>query len=118
MYILVIIIYLKRYVQNSFRTLMHSQPIENIYQSMSTNLTNNGELNSYNYGESDISIASGIYEEIVDDVCSIKSKSNTSNIYEVTDQILHGLQIKPPPLPPRQKQKPEHIMGVRYDWYD
>ncbi|XP_014470374.1 PREDICTED: uncharacterized protein LOC106742180 isoform X2 [Dinoponera quadriceps] len=101
-----------------FSASIHNEDIENVYQSIPANLTYNEESDTYNYGASNISIASGIYEEIVDNICSIKSKTNTSNVYEDTDTILCSLQIKPPPLPPRQRQKSEHIEEVRYGWYD
>lgn len=103
-------------MKNSFRTSIHNKAIENIYQPIPASLTYNKESDSYNYEESDISVASGIYEEIVDNVYSIKSRTNTSNVYEDTGQILCNVQIKPPPLPPRQRQKLEHIEKVRYDY--
>ncbi|XP_032686548.1 uncharacterized protein LOC116851340 [Odontomachus brunneus] len=95
-----------------FRTSIHSKAIENTYQSIPASLTYK-ELDSYSYEESDTSVASGIYEEIMDNAYSAKSRTNTSNVYEDTDEILCNVHIKPPPLPPRQRQKPEHIKKVR-----
>ncbi|XP_025152693.1 uncharacterized protein LOC105185810 isoform X2 [Harpegnathos saltator] len=90
------------------------EAIENVYQSISASLTNN-VLDFYNYEKFDISTASGIYEEIVDNVYSTKLKANSLNIYEDIDQILYNLQIKPPPLPLRQRQRPECTEKVRLD---
>lgn len=100
----------------SFRTSIYNKDIENIYQSIPASLTTyNKKLDSYNYGESDISVTSEIYEEIVDNIHTTKSKINTSNVYEDIDQILCSIQVTPPPLPPRQKQRPEQINKIRYD---
>lgn len=75
--------------------------IENIYES-EPNLIYNEEVDSYNPRISNTSIASGIYEEIIDNICSSKQRTSTSN--EEADKIPCNLQMKPPALPPRQEQ--------------
>jgi len=65
------------------------------------------KLHSYNHRKSNTSIASGIYEEIMDNICSPKM-SFTSNEYKDTDKISCNLQMEPPALPPRQKHRPEY----------
>lgn len=64
---------------------------------------------SYNFRGSNTSIASGIYEEIRNDVCSPESKTS------LTNKIPCNLQMEPPALPPRQKRRPEDAKEDRYD---
>lgn len=60
---------------------------------------------------SDISIASGIYEEISDEVDNCKA--NASSFY--MDQFFHNCPSdEPPPLPPRQRCASESMKGVRF----
>ncbi|XP_012528896.1 uncharacterized protein LOC105832472 [Monomorium pharaonis] len=66
--------------------------------------------------ESNMSIASGIYEEIVDDICSSKLKTSfTSNKCKDKTKIQYNLEIEPPALPPRQKQRSECVKEDRMD---
>ncbi|XP_011173388.2 uncharacterized protein LOC105205659 isoform X2 [Solenopsis invicta] len=65
--------------------------------------------------ESNTSISSGIYEEIVDNICSLKPTSFTSSECKDINKTPHNLQMKPPALPPRKKQKTEHIEKNRMD---
>ncbi|XP_076241590.1 uncharacterized protein LOC143183768 [Calliopsis andreniformis] len=59
---------------------------------------------------SDISVASGIYEEISDETESCKA--STSNFY--MDQFFHNRPSEePPPLPPRQRCASESMKGAR-----
>lgn len=72
-------------------------------------------IDSYNPRMSNTSIASGIYEEIIDNVYSFKQKTSISNEYEEADKIpICNFQIKPPALPPRQDKK-SHVEEDRYD---
>lgn len=94
---------------------MCPKAVKNMYQSES-NLMYSEKMYSYNRRESNTSIASGIYEEIRDDICSPKSKTSfTSNEYKNTNKILCNLQMEPPALPPRQKQRPQYIEKDGYD---
>lgn len=72
------------------------------------------EVDSYNPRISNTSIASGIYEEIIDNKCSSKQRTSTSNVYKETDKISCNLQMKPPALPPRQGQQ-SYVEEDRYD---
>lgn len=87
--------------------------IENIYES-EPNLIYSKEADSYNPRISNTSIASGIYEEIVDNICSSKQQTSISNMYEEANKIPYNMQIKPPALPPRQGQQ-SCIEEDRYD---
>lgn len=87
---------------NCLRASTCTKSIENIYES-EPNLIYGEEIDS-NPSISNISITSGIYEEIIDNTCS-KQRPFISNVYEEADKIPCNLQIKPPALPPRQGQK-------------
>lgn len=91
-----------------------AQPDENIYELESNQIYKDeqDEENLYIHGESDISVASGIYEKITDDICSPESKAMTTA--QDTDKILHRLQAEPPPLPPRPGQMLGHPENIRY----
>jgi len=103
-------------MKNSLRTTIGIEAVENLYQS-EPNLMYGEKLHSYNHRESNTSIASGIYEEIVDDICySRQNISFISNECKDIDKIKYNLQMEPPALPPRQKQKPEYIEEKRYDF--
>lgn len=55
---------------------------------------------------SNVSVASGIYEEIIDNTNYSRIVSVTSNFYEDPEELIfssHNLQLLPPPLPPRQR---------------
>lgn len=93
---------------------MCPKAVENMYQS-EPNLVYSENIYSYNHRESNTSIVSGIYEEIRDDVCSPKSKTFTSSECKSTDKNLCNLQMEPPALPPRQKQRSQYIEKDRYD---
>lgn len=81
--------------------------MKNVYQSES-NLVYNQKLHSYNR-ESNTSTASGIYEEITNDVYSPEPKTL------LTNKNPCNLQTEPPALPPRQKRRPEYTEEDRYD---
>lgn len=66
-------------------------------------------FNTYVNWGSNTSIASGIYEEIRNDVCSPESKTS------LTNKIPCNLQMEPPALPPRQKRRPEDAKEDRID---
>ncbi|XP_011865156.1 PREDICTED: uncharacterized protein LOC105560556 [Vollenhovia emeryi] len=85
---------------NCLRTSVGTKAVENIYQP-EPNPMYGGKSHSRDHRESNISITSGIYEEIKDDVCSPRPRT-----------LLRGKapcnsQADPPALPPRQKQGPE-----------
>ncbi|XP_078034746.1 uncharacterized protein LOC144468854 [Augochlora pura] len=90
---------------------VYNKQTENLYQPEPysvPNITNNGGewSSSYDRRISDISVASGIYEEITDEVeCG---KATSSHFY--TDQFFHNCRSRePPPLPPRQRCASESI---------
>ncbi|XP_043501692.1 uncharacterized protein LOC122523842 [Polistes fuscatus] len=61
---------------------------------------------SSNRRVSNVSVASGVYEEIIDNTNCSRIVSVTSNFYEDPEDLIfnsHGLQLQPPPLPPRQR---------------
>ncbi|XP_050451970.1 uncharacterized protein LOC126851741 isoform X2 [Cataglyphis hispanica] len=89
---------------NCLRPSTSTKIIENIYES-EPNLIYSEEADSYNHRISNTSIASGIYEEIVDNICSSKQQTSISNMYEEANKIPCNMQIKPPALPPRQGQQ-------------
>lgn len=70
---------------------------------------NSEKVYSYSHRKSNTSIASGIYEEIRDDVCSSEPKTS------LTGKISCNLQMEPPALPPRQKRKLESAEEDGYD---
>lgn len=96
----------------SLRALTHTNIKENIYE-FEPNLMYNEEIDSYNR-ISNTSIASGIYEEIIDNKYSSKQRTSISNMYEETDNSLCNLQMEPPALPPRQRQQ-SCVEEDRYD---
>ncbi|XP_018403698.1 PREDICTED: uncharacterized protein LOC108780474 [Cyphomyrmex costatus] len=98
---------------NCLRTSISTKVVENAYHS-EPNLMYGEKFYSCNQRTSNTSIASGIYEEIVDDICSPKI-SFTSNKYKDTDKISCNLQMEPPALPPRQKHRPEYVEEDRMD---
>ncbi|KMQ95219.1 hypothetical protein RF55_4580 [Lasius niger] len=89
---------------NCLRASTCTNIIQNIYES-EPNLMYSEEVDSYNPRISNTSIASGIYEEIIDNKCSSKQRTSTSNVYKEADKISCNLQMKPPALPPRQGQQ-------------
>ncbi|XP_018342488.1 PREDICTED: uncharacterized protein LOC108748701 [Trachymyrmex septentrionalis] len=98
---------------NCLRTPISTKVVKNMYHS-EPNLMYSEKLHSCNHRKSNTSIASGIYEEIMDNICSPKM-SFTSNEYKDTDKISCNLQIEPPALPPRQKHRPEYTEEDRMD---
>lgn len=97
---------------NCLRTSIGSKAVENLYQ-LEPNPMYSEKLDSYNHRESNVSIASGIYEEIRDDICS--PKSFTFNECKDTTGLLCNLQMEPPALPPRQKERSEYAEEDRMD---
>ncbi|KAL6268417.1 hypothetical protein P5V15_001552 [Pogonomyrmex californicus] len=87
---------------NCARTSISTKAVENIYQPEP-----NEKLDSYSHEESNISVASGIYEEIRDDVHSFEPK--TSLTCDNINKIPCNFEMEAPTLPPRWKQWPEHI---------
>ncbi|XP_076662076.1 uncharacterized protein LOC143365612 isoform X2 [Halictus rubicundus] len=95
---------------------VHNKQAENVYQpepfSVPNVTSNRGDWSSYPYDRriSDISVASGIYEEIADEVeCG---RATTSRF--CMDQFFHNCRSdEPPPLPPRQRCASESMKGVR-----
>jgi len=97
-------------------TTIDNKAVENLYQ-LEPNLIYGEKLHSYHHRESNTSIASGIYEEIVDDICYPRRKTSfIFNECKDIDNIKCSLQMKPLALPPRQKQRPEYIEENRYDF--
>ncbi|XP_033336617.2 uncharacterized protein LOC117226429 [Megalopta genalis] len=93
---------------------IHNKQTENLYQPEPFSVPNiagsRGEWSSsYNRRISDISVASGIYEEIADEVgCG---KATTSHF--CTDQFFHNCRShEPPPLPPRQRCASESMKSA------
>lgn len=91
---------------NCLRASTCTKIIESIYES-EPNLIYSEKVDSYNPKISNTSIASGIYEEIVDNICSSKQQTSISN--KEADKIPYNPQIKPPALPPRQGEKSDRI---------
>lgn len=91
-------------MKNSLRISIGIKAVKNVYQ-LESNLMYSQKLHSYSR-ESNTSIASGIYEEIKDNIYSPEPKALRTN----KDPC--NLQMEPPELPPRQKQRPERD---RYD---
>lgn len=82
---------------------------------MEPDLIYSEKIDSYDSRMSNTSIASGIYEEIVDNLCSSKQRTSIFNEYEEPDKIpICNYQIKPPALPSRQGQK-SCVEEDRYD---
>ncbi|XP_018371368.1 PREDICTED: uncharacterized protein LOC108766526 [Trachymyrmex cornetzi] len=98
---------------NCLRTSISTKVVKNMYHS-EPNLIYSEKLHSCNHRKSNTSIASGIYEEIMDNICSPKM-SFTSNECKDTDKMSCNLQMEPPALPPRQKPRPEYIEEDRMD---
>lgn len=98
---------------NCLRTSISTKVVENMYHS-EPNLMYSEKLHSCNYRKSNTSIASGIYEEIMDNICYPKM-SFTSNEYKDKDKISCNLQMEPPALPPRQKHRLEYVEEDRMD---
>ncbi|XP_043257317.1 uncharacterized protein LOC122400123 [Colletes gigas] len=94
---------------------IHSKMTENVYQpepASVPNISDNLDVPNFPYNRriSDISIASGIYEEIADEMDS--SKATTSHFY--MDRLFYNHQSEePPPLPPRQRCASESMKGTR-----
>ncbi|KAL0110943.1 hypothetical protein PUN28_012776 [Cardiocondyla obscurior] len=93
---------------NCSRTSIGIKTVENIYQS-EANLVYSNLSHSNNHTKSNTSIASGIYEEIKDDVCSSQMS--------FTSKVSCNLQMEPPALPPRQKWKTEYVNEDRMEQY-
>ena len=82
------------------------QPIPDSVPNIGDNLELPNDLHSRRI--SDISVASGIYEEISDEA----DRDSASNFY--MNRFFHNQQSEePPPLPPRQRCASESMMGVR-----
>lgn len=95
--------------QHNLKTFICSEAKENINQP-ECDLMHSEKIESCSQKTLD---TSEIYEEIMDNACSSKSKTYPSNVYENIDS--YNLRMGPPPLPPRQNQKQECINEDRYD---
>lgn len=93
---------------------MCNKATEHVYQPIPDSVPNTGDNLELPNGPhsrriSNISVASGIYEEISDEA----DRDSTSNFY--MNQFFHNHQSEePPPLPPRQRCASESMMGVRF----
>ncbi|XP_076292554.1 uncharacterized protein LOC143214895 [Lasioglossum baleicum] len=102
------------YEQSSLK--VQNKQAENVYQpepfSIPNVTSNRGDWSSSAYDRriSDISVASGIYEEIADEVESDRATSSRFCM----DEFFHNYRSdEPPPLPPRQRCASESMKGVR-----
>lgn len=93
------------------KTKSHARAVDNVYQpepaSIPTTVASFDELEETCPRRiSNISIASGIYEEILDDGKLAKNITIPSNLYEDPEDLIFNsseLQLQPPPLPPRHR---------------
>ncbi|OXU26032.1 hypothetical protein TSAR_016089 [Trichomalopsis sarcophagae] len=91
--------------------LLHKRAVDNVYQPEPATIVNNVMSSLEELEEpsirrvSNISVASGIYEEILDDFVSTKSRRVPSNLYENPSELIlkSETKLQPPPLPPRQR---------------
>ncbi|XP_058794161.1 uncharacterized protein LOC131665924 isoform X2 [Phymastichus coffea] len=88
----------------------HRRAIDNVYETEPASMNNVSasleELEEVSLRRvSGISIASGIYEEILDDFVSTRTRKVPSNLYENPEELIlnSSLKLQPPPLPPRQR---------------
>ena len=89
----------------------HARAVDNVYQPEPAPMNNVTasleELEEPSLRRvSNISVASGIYEEIKDDfVPTARTRGVPSNLYEDPNELILNSQMKlqPPPLPPRQR---------------
>ncbi|XP_053986894.1 uncharacterized protein LOC128880633 [Hylaeus volcanicus] len=94
---------------------IHSKLTEPFYQPEPASVPNNSDNSGlltfpHDRRISDISVASGIYEEIADEIDS--NKATTSHFY--MDQVFYNRPSEePPPLPPRQRCASESMKGIR-----
>lgn len=97
----------------ALQTKIHTRAIDNVYESEPAS-SNPNFVASFDQLKSpcpkrvsNISIASGIYEEIVDDgKITIKNKTVPSHLYEDPEDVILNsdiLHFQPPPLPPRHQ---------------
>lgn len=92
------------------KMMMYTRAIDNVYQPEPANsivVTSLEELEEPSLRRvSNISVSSGIYEEILEDALPSRTVRLYSNLYEDPDELLFnfcGPKIQPPPLPPRQR---------------
>ncbi|XP_031845900.1 uncharacterized protein LOC116432749 isoform X2 [Nomia melanderi] len=95
---------------------IYNKLAENVYQpepSSVPNITDNTkEWSNYPHDRriSNISVASGIYEEIADEVENDKATTSHFSV----DRFFHSFESEePPPLPPRQRCASESMKGFR-----
>ena len=94
------------------RTKTHARAVDNVYEPEPASIPTSVVPPEQHEAAcprrvSNISIASGIYEEILDDGKPAKNMTIPSNLYEdPEDLILNSseLQFQPPPLPPRHRR--------------
>lgn len=86
------------------------QAVDNVYQPEPASLNVTSSLEELEEPSlrriSNISVSSGIYEEILDDfVPMTKTRTVPSNLYEDPGELIlnSSMKLKPPPLPPRQR---------------
>ncbi|XP_046834079.1 uncharacterized protein LOC124430902 isoform X2 [Vespa crabro] len=101
---------------NLDKVMNEKQPIvtrvvDNVYQQKPTSIpdivSSIKDLDTSSHRRiSNVSVASGVYEEIIDNTNCSRIVSVTSNFYEDPEELIfssHNLQLQPPPLPPRQR---------------
>jgi hypothetical protein len=88
----------------------HRRAVDNVYQpepaAMNNVMSSLEELEEPSSRRvSNISVASGIYEEILDDFVAPRSRRVPSNFYEDPEELIlnSSVKLQPPPLPPRQR---------------
>ncbi|XP_011495671.1 PREDICTED: uncharacterized protein LOC105360468 [Ceratosolen solmsi marchali] len=91
---------------------MHKRAVDNVYQpepaAINNVMSSLEELEEPSSRRvSNISVASGIYEEILDDFVAPRTRRVPSNLYEDPEELIlnSSVKLQPPPLPPRQRRE-------------
>lgn len=101
----------------------HKRAVDNVYQPEPANISTGSysisleQLDENSRRVSGISVASGIYEEIIDDGPRRDFRRLPTNLYEDPDDLVFSssAKLKPPPLPPRQRHGSGSTRNGRYN---
>ncbi|KAK2576933.1 hypothetical protein KPH14_005551 [Odynerus spinipes] len=97
-------------VMNEKKSIL-TRAVDNVYHQKPASISNIvSSINDLDISShrrvSNVSVASGVYEEILDNTNCSRIVSVTSNFYEDPEELIfssHNFQLQPPPLPPRQR---------------